>query len=117
MSRPRLTMLLKPWRGTALMLMTGTPSRSSRRARSAPALAGAGEENPFEADAGAPAPLEHFTHELARRVGERDVQHEEDRPDRLRDLELSAGLGRRTREVHRDVEGDHDAEEHGEDAA
>ena len=32
---PRLTTLLKPCSGTSLMLMTGTPSRSSSRARSA----------------------------------------------------------------------------------
>ena len=174
MSIARLTMLLKPCSGTSLMLMTGTPSRSSSRARSAitcsrsgttltsthlaaraleqlehpdvllgrqrdvevidrlargdlgglveraeqrqaavaemiagravvdeaddlvaelavlenlvgdqPAeLAGAGDQDPLEADAGAPAALEHLAHQLARRVGQRDVQHEEDRPDR-----------------------------------
>src|SRR6202158_4617103 len=35
MSIERLTTLLKPCSGTSLMLMTGRPSRSSRRARSA----------------------------------------------------------------------------------
>src|SRR5215470_7608170 len=33
MSMTRLTMVLKPCSGTSLMLMTGTPSRSSRRAQ------------------------------------------------------------------------------------
>ena len=179
---PRLTMLLKPCSGTSLMLMTGTPSRSSSRARSAitcsrsgttltsthlaagaldelehlhvllgrqrdvevidrlarrdlgrfvdraeqrqaavaeviarrpvvdeaddliaelavledlvgdqaAQLAGAGDQDPLEADAGAPAALEHLAHQLARREGQRDVEHQEDRPDRLRHLERAA---------------------------
>ena len=59
-------------------------------------LAGAGDQNPLQADAGAPAALEHLAHELARREGQRDVQDEEDRPDHLRDLERAARLAPRS---------------------
>src|SRR5262249_40439368 len=56
----------------------------------APELAGTRDENALEADAGAPAPLERFAHQLARREGERDVQHEEEAPRRLRHFERTA---------------------------
>ena len=52
----------------------------------APEIAGAGDEDPLEADAGAPAALERLADELARRVGEGDVQDEEEQPDPLRDF-------------------------------
>ena len=50
-------------------------------------LARSGDENPFEADAGAPAALEDLAHQLARREGQRDVEDEEDAPDDLRHFE------------------------------
>ena len=56
-------------------------------------LAGAGDQNPLEADAGAPAALEHLAHELARRERQRDVEHQENRPDRLRHFERAGVLG------------------------
>ena len=45
-------------------------------------IAGAGNEDPFQPDAGAPAALEQLAHRLARGVGEHDVEDEEQRPDR-----------------------------------
>ena len=54
-------------------------------------LAGSGDQNPLQPDAGAPAALEHIAHELARSVGGRGVQDEEDAPHHLRDLEDAAG--------------------------
>src|SRR5712692_7630242 len=50
-------------------------------------LARPGDEDALEADAGAPATLERLAHELARRVGQHDVQDEKDAPDNLRHLE------------------------------
>ena len=37
-------------------------------------VAGAGDQDALQADAGPPAPLERLAHELARRVGESDVE-------------------------------------------
>ena len=45
-------------------------------------VAGAGDEDPLQADAGAPAALEHLAHDLARRERQRDVEDQEERPDR-----------------------------------
>ena len=80
-------------------------------------LAGAGDQDPLEADAGAPAALEHLAHELARGVRQRDVEDEEDRPDQLRDLVRAAVLRRVGREVGLDVQRRDDAEDDREDAA
>ena len=55
-------------------------------------LAGAGDEDALEADALAPAPLQRFADQLARGVGERDVDDEEEAPDQLRHLERAAVL-------------------------
>ena len=49
-------------------------------------IAGAGNQNPLQPDAGAPSPLEQLTDRLARGIGERDGQHEKQPPDDLRDL-------------------------------
>ena len=70
----------------------------------APELAGAGDENALQADARAPPPLEQLAHELARREGERDVQHEEDAPHRLRHLERAARFRRGRREIRLHVQ-------------
>ena len=51
-----------------------------------PEVAGAGNQHALEADARPPAALERFAHELARGVREDDVEDQEQRPDRLRDL-------------------------------
>src|SRR5262245_15919538 len=80
-------------------------------------FARSGDEDALQADARAPAPLEHFAHQFARRVGQRHVEHEENGPDRLRYLELSARPCRRTREIHGHVQRRDDAEQDGEDAA
>ena len=79
-------------------------------------LAGSGDQNPLQPDAGAPAALEHLAHELARRVGGRGVQDEEDAPDHLRHLEGAAGP-EAGREVGLHVQRRDDAEDHREDAA
>src|SRR5436190_2141794 len=117
MSIARFTTLLKPCSGTSLMLMTGMPSRSSSRARSAITCRRSGDENPLEADAGAPSPFEDLAHQLARRVSERHVQSEEDAPDQLRHFEDTLFLRRIRREVGLDVQRGDDAEHDGEDAA
>ena len=49
-------------------------------------VAGAGNEDALQADAGAPAALEQLAHRFARGVGEDDVEDEEQRPDELRHL-------------------------------
>src|SRR5437588_11946332 len=54
-----------------------------------PELAGPGDQNPLEADAGAPPPLQHFSHELAGRERQQDVQEEKDHPHDVRDLEFA----------------------------
>src|SRR5262245_53256639 len=73
-----------------------------------PEFARPGNQNPLEADAGAPAPLERFANELARRVGEPDVQDEEDQPDDLRDFEDAAILRGAAGEIGLCIErGDH----------
>ena len=82
-------------------------------------VARAGDEHALEADAGTPAPLERFAHELTRRVREDDVDDEEEQPDRPRNLvDALASLRRQQRrvvdlEVQRADEPEHD----GEDAA
>src|SRR5581483_5045777 len=80
-------------------------------------LAGAGDQNLLEADAGAPPALEHLAHQLARRERQRDVDGEKDRPDRLRYLERAAVLRGPRREVRLHVQRRDDAEDDGEDAA
>ena len=80
-------------------------------------IAGACDQNPLQADAGAPPPLEQLAHDLARHVGEADGEDEEERPDQLRDLVGACGL-----RLFRGVVGLHvqrrpDAEHHGQDAA
>ena len=80
-------------------------------------LAGPGNQNPLEADAGAPASLEHLAHQLARGVGQQHVQHEEDRPDPLRHLEHPALARGAAGEVRLRVQGGDDAEDDREDAA
>ncbi len=49
-------------------------------------IAGAGNQHALEADARAPAALERLAHELARGVGEDDVDGQEQQPDEPRDL-------------------------------
>ena len=49
-------------------------------------VAGAGNEDALVADARLPTPLQHFPHELARAERQRDVEHQEQPPDDLRDL-------------------------------
>ena len=80
-------------------------------------LAGAGDEDALEADALAPAPLQRFADQLARGVGERDVDDEEQAPDQLRHLEGAAVLEVVGDVVGLDVEGGDDAEDDGQDAA
>ena len=82
-----------------------------------PEVARARDQDALEPDAGAPAALEHLAHQLARRERQADVQHQEDRPDRLRHLEGARRARRRTGEVDLHVERGHDAEQHGEDGA
>ncbi len=80
-------------------------------------LAGSGDEDALQADARAPASLEHLAHELARRERQRDVQHEEDAPGSLRDFERAARSRRRGREIRLHVQRRDDAEHDREDAA
>ena len=80
-------------------------------------LARAGDQNPLEADARAPAALEHLAHELARRERQRDVEDEEDAPDDLRHFEGAAILRGAGREVGLHVQRGDDAEDDGENAA
>src|SRR4029077_17122351 len=80
-------------------------------------LAGSRDENPLQPDPRAPAPLERFPYELARRVRQRDVQDQEEAPDDLRDLEDPFGLRRAAREIRLHVQRGDDAEDDGEDAA
>src|SRR5262245_39273614 len=74
-------------------------------------LARPGNQNALEADARAPATLERLAHELARRIGQDDVQNEEDAPDGLRHFIFAAGLGRGTRPIDLYVQREHDAED------
>ena len=80
-----------------------------------PEVAGAGDQHPLEADARAPAALERFADELARGVGEGDVQDEEEQPDKLRDLVEPDVLDRFGGVVGLVVERAAEAEDHGED--
>ena len=89
-------------------------------ATSRPEVAGAGNQHALEADARAPAALERLAHELARRVGEDDVDDEEEQPDRPRDLvdALRLSLEREVRGVvDLVVQRADEAEHHREDAA
>ena len=80
-------------------------------------LAGAGNQDPFEADAGPPPALERLAHQLTGRVGQEDVQREEQPPDDLRHL-VGASILQLVGDVVRlDVQGSDDAEHDGEDAA
>jgi hypothetical protein len=49
----------------------------------APKIAGAGNEDALQPDAGAPSPLEEFAHRFARAVRKQNVQHQEKRPHDL----------------------------------
>ncbi len=82
-----------------------------------PELARAGDENALQADAGAPAALEHLAHQLARRERQDDVEDEEDRPDELRHLERAASRCGVAGEVGLHVQRRDDAEHDREDAA
>src|SRR5436190_2203354 len=131
MSIPRFTRLLNPCSGTSLMLMTGTPSRSSRRARSAitwsrsgttltsthSQLARARNQYALEADSRLPPPLECVADGFARRKRQQHVEHEENHPRGLRHFECAPVARGRRREVDLDVGGGHDAEDDGQDAA
>ena len=80
-------------------------------------FARADDQDALEADARAPAALERLAHDLPRRVGEHDVQHQEQRPDDLGHLERAPVLHVGRHVVRLEVErGDH-AEDDGDDAA
>ena len=80
-------------------------------------IAGAGDQDAAQADAGDPAPLERLADELARQVAERDVADEEDAPDAARDL-VGADVAQRVGDVvGLEVQRRDDAEDDGEDAA
>ena len=66
-------------------------------------LAGAGNQDAPQPDAGGPAPLERFAHELARQVAERDVEQQEDAPDRLRHL-IRADRARVRNDIGADIQ-------------
>ena len=55
-------------------------------------VAGAGNQDALQPEAGFPAPLEQLADELARAERERDVDDEEQRPDDARDLIGADGL-------------------------
>ncbi len=86
-------------------------------------FAGAGNQHPLQPDAGPPAAFERLPDQLARRERERDVQHEEHRPDELRHLEGAHLLQRVAHVVgleiqrgpHAEHDGDDAADEHGEE--
>ena len=80
-------------------------------------LAGAGDQDPLQADAGAPAALERLAHQLARRERQQHVEDEEERPDQLRDLVRAAILQLVGDVVRLEVQRGDDAEHDGEDAA
>src|SRR5688572_19089978 len=80
-------------------------------------IAGAGDEDALEADAGAPAPFEQLTHALPGRVGEQHVQDEEKAPDQLRHLVRAACLCLFRGVVRLHVQGRHHAQHHRQDAA
>ena len=81
-------------------------------------LAGAGDQDPLQADAGAPAALEHLAHQLARREGQDDVQHQEDAPRPAATLRSAPRpCARVGREVGLHVQRRDDAEDDREDAA
>src|SRR5688500_3423134 len=80
-------------------------------------LARSRDENPLETDACAPPPFEYLAHQLARRERQDDVEHQEQPPDQLRDLEgsrLTLELGG---EVRLHVQGPDNSEHDREDAA
>ena len=74
-------------------------------------VAGAGNQDALQADAGFPAPLEHFADELARAERQRDVDDQEQGPDDARDLIRADGLLLWRRVVRVDVQRGDDAED------
>src|SRR5207249_449891 len=80
-------------------------------------VAGARDEDLLEPDASTPPPLEDLPHQLSSRVGQDDVQDQEDCPHELGDLEC-AGLARdATGYIDLDVRCGQNAEDHRENAA
>ena len=80
-------------------------------------LAGTGDEDAAQPDAGHPAPLERLAHDLARQVAERDVEDEEDRPDRARHFVRALIAERVGHVIGADIQRRDDAEDDGDDAA
>ena len=80
-------------------------------------IAGAGDQDALQADAGAPAALEQLAHRFARGVGEHHVEREEQPPDDLRDLVGALRPCRVGGVVGADVQRREDAEDHRQDAA
>ena len=80
-------------------------------------VAGAGDEDALEPDAGLPAPLEHFAHELARAERERHVEDEEQGPDHARHFVRAAILQLGRDVVGLEIQRADDAEHHRDDAA
>ncbi len=67
-------------------------------------VAGAGNQNALQPEAGFPAPFEQLADELARAERQRDVDDQEQRPDDARDLVRADGLLFRRRVVRVDVQ-------------
>ena len=80
-------------------------------------IAGAGNQHALQTDAGLPSPFERLAHELARRIGENDVDDQVERPDELRDLVHAEVLQRIGHVVGVVVQRAADAEDDGENAA
>ncbi len=80
-------------------------------------VACAGNQDALQPEAGFPAPLEHLAHELARTERQRDVDHQEHRPDDARDLIRADGLLLGRCVVRVDVQRADDAENHRDDGA
>src|SRR5262245_30454475 len=78
-------------------------------------VAASGNQDLFEADPRAPAPLEDLSHELTRRERQRNVQDQKDDPDRLRNFQCP-GVAGADDDVGLDVQRRHHAEQHCEDA-
>ena len=83
----------------------------------APQVAGAGDQDPLQADARTPAPLQQLADRLARGVGEHHVEGQEECPHQLRHFEGAAGPGGVGRVVGLEVQGGHHAQHDGQDAA
>src|ERR1043166_4153167 len=77
-------------------------------------LARAGDENAPQPEPRLPATLEHFAHDLPQRERQPDVEDDEQRPDRVRDL-VGAAIVRR--DVRLDVQRDENAEDNRDDRA